>query len=98
MRNGAGARPYSITIDCNSQPLIDVYQRVKYLTRRGETATLNNEPGETYKGNAIRVDYDTQAGGAWVEGNLIYGQTSGACADCRGRRPGDYRYVNAIQH
>jgi len=78
--NGAGARPYSITIDCNSQPLIDVYQRVKYLTRRGETATLNNEPGETYKGNAIRVDYDTQAGGAWVEGNLIYGQTSGAIA------------------
>jgi len=74
--NGAGPRPYSITVDCNSQPLIDVYQRLKYLTRRGETATLNNEPGETYKGNAIRVDYDTLAGGVWTEGNLIYGQDS----------------------
>ena len=78
--NGAGARPYSITIDCNSQPLADVYRRVKFLTRNGETATLNNEPGETYKGNAIRVDYDTQAGGNWVEGNLVYGQTGGAIA------------------
>jgi len=80
INNGAGARPYSITVDCNSQPLIDVYQRLKYLTRRGETATLNNEPGEAYKGNAIRVDYDTQAGGAWTEGNLVYGQTGGAIA------------------
>lgn len=78
--NGAGPRPYSITIDCNSQPLADVYKRLKYLTRRGETATLNGEPGETYKGNAIRVDYNTQAGGAWTEGNLIYGQVSGAIA------------------
>jgi hypothetical protein len=82
INNGAGARPYSITIDCNSQPLADVYKRLKYLTRRGETetATLNNEPGETYKGNAIRVDYNTQAGGAWTQGNLVYGQTGGAIA------------------
>ncbi len=80
INNGAGARPYSITVDCNSQPLADVYKRLKYLTRRGETALLNNEEGETYKGNAIRVDYDTQAGGNWVEGNLVYGQTGGAIA------------------
>ena len=80
INNGAGARPYSITVDCNSQPLADVYKRLKYLTRRGETATLNNEPGETYKGNAIRVDYNTQAGGAWTQGNLVYGQTGGAIA------------------
>ena len=79
--NGAGSRPYSITIDCNSQPLAQVYAHAsKFLTRRGETATLNNEAGESYKGNQLRVDYDTQAGGNWVEGDLIYGQTSGAIA------------------
>lgn len=80
INNGAGARPYSITVDCNSQPLADVYQRLKYLTRRGETALLNGEEGESYRGNELRLDYNTQAGGAWTQGNLIYGQTSGAIA------------------
>jgi hypothetical protein len=80
INNGAGARPYSITVNCNSQPLADVYARLKYLTRRGETALLNNVEGEAYKGNLLRLDYDTQAGGAWVEGDLIYGQTGGAIA------------------
>ncbi len=75
--NGNGARPYSITIDVNSQPLAEMYPHIcKFLLRNGATATLNNEPGETYKGNAIRVDYNNQAGGAWSEGTLIYGQDS----------------------
>lgn len=75
--NGAGPRPYGITIDVNSQPLADMYKHIcKFLPMRGETATLNNEPGETYKGAAIRVDYESQAGGAWSEGTLIFGQDS----------------------
>ena len=74
--NGAGARPYGITIDCNSQPLADVYRHLKFLTRRGETATLNAETGESYRGNELRLDYDTQAGGEFTEGTLVYGQTT----------------------
>lgn len=80
INNGNGAQPYSIIVNCNSQPLADVYKRLKYLTRRGETALLNNEEGESYKGIVTRAAYSAQAGGNWTQGNLIYGQTSGAVA------------------
>jgi hypothetical protein len=80
INNGNGSRPYSIIVNCNSQPLADVYKRLKYLTRRGEVSLLNNIEGEAYKGIGTRLTYSGQAGGNWVEGNLVYGQTSGAVA------------------
>lgn len=53
---------YSIVIDCNSRPLSEVYERLKYITRRGETATLNGIQGQQYIGILSRVDYNTLTG------------------------------------
>lgn len=48
---------YSAVINCNSRPLSEVYERLKYITRRGETATLNGIEGQQYIGIDYRVDY-----------------------------------------
>lgn len=39
--NGNGSRPYSVIIDCKSVALSIVYQRLKYITRRGETGDID---------------------------------------------------------
>lgn len=55
---------YSITVDCNSQGLDEVYERMKYLTRRGETGDIDQGGqtiiGEWYRGIGEQyVPYDT---------------------------------------
>jgi hypothetical protein len=74
LNNGNGSRPYSIEIDCNGQDLSLVYQALKYITRRGETTTTrtDGQQGQQYIGPDRQVEYNTQAGGAWAEGSLIY--------------------------
>jgi len=74
LNNGNGSRPYSIEIDCNGQSLDLVYQMLKYITRRGETATTrtDGQEGQQYIGSDRQVEYNTQAGGNWTEGNTIY--------------------------
>jgi len=79
LNNGNGSKPYSITLDCNSQVLSLVYERVKYLTRRGETNTLNGLEGQQYIGSQLDIDYTGQSGN-FTEGLVITGGTSGATA------------------
>ena len=66
--------PYSITIDCNQNTLAEVWEWLKYITRRGETGTSNTDgqAGQFYVGNDYQVEYTSQAGGAWTEGNVVY--------------------------
>lgn len=48
--NGNGAKNYDVEIDCGSRAnLKEVYERLKYVTRRGETATLNSIQGQLYR-------------------------------------------------
>jgi hypothetical protein len=56
------------------------YERMKYLTRRTETATLYGVPGEIFRGITHSVTYTAQAGGNFTQGgaNLTWG--SGATA------------------
>jgi hypothetical protein len=74
LNNGNGTRPYSIEIDCNGQALSLVYQHLKYITRRGETSTTKTDgiEGQQYIGSDRQVEYNTQAGGNWSEGNVVY--------------------------
>ena len=46
--DGAGAQPYTATLNCNSYSLAQVYEYTKYLTERGSTATLNGVTGDKY--------------------------------------------------
>ena len=44
------------------------YERMKYLTRNGETATLYGIPGERFRGITHSIDIGTPTGGTFVEG------------------------------
>jgi len=77
INNGNGSRPYSITIDPNSNSLGDIYERQKYLTRRGSTTALLGQDGEEYLGNELQVEYSSQSG-SFTEGIKIYDQTTNA--------------------
>jgi len=80
INNGNGARPYSIRIDptVSNNLLTDIYERMKYLTRRGSTTILLGQDGEEYLGNELQIEYTSQAGGDFTEGIRIYDQTTDA--------------------
>ena len=75
------AEPYSVDIN-NTTPLAvsRIYERFKYLTRRGETATASTDgqEGQFYLGNELQIEYTGQAGGAFAEGARVYDQTTDA--------------------
>lgn len=58
------AERYSVTVDCNSLVFTDVYDRLKYLTRRGETTTAATDgiEGQQYLGIDYRIAYTTLSG------------------------------------
>jgi len=72
---------YSIVVDCNSQPLSEVYQRLQFLTRRGETADIDSGAqtitGQFYIGTDWRIAYTTLTGSI-SEGATVTQQTTGA--------------------
>jgi len=71
---------FSIVIDVSDETLADAYEWVKWLTRRGDTTTTNTDDieGEQYIGNDTHLSYSSLAGGTWTEGDVVYGQTTGA--------------------
>jgi hypothetical protein len=48
LNNGNGSKNYDVEIDCNNQPLADVYEVLKWVTRSGSTTTLDTTDGEQY--------------------------------------------------
>ena len=61
---------YAATVDAqgpgaNGVPVATVYERIKYVTSRGQTADLftgMNQPGETYRGAESTIYYDNPTG------------------------------------
>lgn len=49
----------------------DFYQRMKYITRAGETGTIYGLPGEQFRGITHQFAYDTETNGPFVEGVAI---------------------------
>jgi len=71
--------PYSISVDCQSNvPIAKVYERIKYVTRRGQDntfwVTTCSMPGETYRGLDTFVEFDGAVGGAMTDGEDVTGQ------------------------
>lgn len=66
--------PYSITVDCQSNvPIAKVYERIKYVTRRGQdnsfwAAGSPDIPGETYRGLDGFIEWDANTG-TMTDGN-----------------------------
>jgi hypothetical protein len=82
--DGSGVtEPYSVTIDAqgpgaNGVAVADVYERIKYVTRRGQDNTFWDTvacsvPGEQYHGLEAQVFTDGESG-TFTEGDDITGQ------------------------
>ena len=75
---------YSILIDCGTRTnLQQVYQRIKYITRRGSAEDVFGTEGELdgqfYIGEDRRITYESfSTPGSFTEGELLTGGTSGA--------------------
>ena len=89
---------YSIQINCNSNPLSDVYEYLKYITRRGSTTpTLNGLTPEQYIGIGARLDYASETGTVSI-GAEVTGSTSGATGYITNKNTGGtYATLNNVQ-
>jgi len=67
--------PYSITIDCNAQAVANVYERLKFVCRRGQDdgfwANTCLIPGEQWRGIEAAVYYDDPQVSDFTEGENI---------------------------
>lgn len=69
---------FSVTVDCNSLAFPAVYQRLKYLNRRGETSTgdTDGQEGQQYLGIDYRISYTTLTSGPLNEGAIVTQQNT----------------------
>lgn len=76
------AEEWSYTIDCNANPLTEVYEWCQYICQNGGTTTGNTDliEGEQYLGPTVFLDYGTSTvtGGTIGEGDDVTQETSGA--------------------
>lgn len=54
--------------DRGSRTINEFYERLKYITRRGETTTLYGIQGQIFRGITHQWNYDNEAGGNFTEG------------------------------
>lgn len=78
LNNGNGARLYSVLVDVQATPINDMYERLKFETRRGETGTTETDgiAGEEYIGNELHVSYSALTG-TFVEGEQLWMHDTG---------------------
>lgn len=74
------AEGWGYTLNCNSNPLTEVYEWTQHVTRNGETGTTNTDgiEGEQYVGPTVYLSYSGAVTGAITEGNDVTQETSGA--------------------
>jgi len=68
--NDGTAEGYGITIDCNQNPLSEVYEWLKYKTRNGETSTTSSQDGlegEQYEGATVYLAYSGTVSGGTID-------------------------------
>jgi hypothetical protein len=80
--DGDSVQPYDVVIDVGGNTLKNFYEYTKYITRRGNTADID-DGGQTVTGERyltpgeIRLSYEGQTVN-YLEGATLTGQTSGA--------------------
>lgn len=71
LNNGNGARPYYSQWDLGTQSKNDLYERSKWLTRRGTSETLYGMNGELFRGITHSFDYFNESGGPWTQNEVL---------------------------
>jgi len=76
----ATAEGYGINVDCNNNPVTEVYEFLKYITRNGETTTGNTDgiEGEQYVGPTVYLEWSGVITGTMTEGNDVTQAGTGA--------------------
>ena len=70
---------YGITINCQSNPLTEVYEWLKYATRNGEiTNDLDGINGERYIGGEVYLEWTGAVSGTITEGSDVTQANTGA--------------------
>lgn len=83
LNNGNGAQPYYSQWNKDTYTINQLYERSKYLTRRGTAETLYGMDGELFRGITAQFDYDNEATGPFSENEVLSwgsGSTAGTGA------------------
>jgi hypothetical protein len=78
--NEGTAEPYAITIDCNQNPITEVYEWCQYIMQNGGTTTTATDgiEGEQYQGGTAYLAYTVNDAGDLAEGDFVTQETTGA--------------------
>lgn len=80
--NGAGNRDYYSKWDKGSRTINDVYERTKWLTRRGTSSVIHQMDGELFRGITHQWNYDNENGTYDEDETLSWGSGSTAGTAC----------------
>jgi len=71
LQNGNGSKPYYSKWDKSTYTINQLYERAKYLTRRGTAETVYGMDGELFRGITHEWDYDNESGGPFTENETL---------------------------
>jgi len=69
--NGAGDKPYGLSVDFGSASSKQCYERTKYIQRRGTAETLFGRDATYFDGINLNFPYDGETGGPFVEDEKV---------------------------
>lgn len=81
--NGNGARPYYSQWNRAAYTINQLYERAKWLTRRGTASTIHSMDGELFRGITHQWAYDGETSGPFTEDEVLSwgtGATAGTAA------------------
>lgn len=71
LNNGNGPQDYYSQWNKGSQSLNDLYERTKWIQRRGSAETIHGVNGELFRGITHSFAYDTEVGGPFTTSELV---------------------------
>lgn len=71
LNNGNGLRPYYSQWNRDTYSINQLYERAKYIARRGTAETIHGMDGELFRGITHQWDYNNEASGPFTEDETI---------------------------
>jgi hypothetical protein len=81
LNNGNGLRPYFSQWNRDTYTINQLYERAKYIVRRGTSETIHGMDGELFRGITHQWNYDNENGGPFTEDETLTwgtGSTAGS--------------------